>query len=493
MSIAATLQEAARRHAGRPAVWVGGNTLSYGDLALHGDAVILQSAVEQSGVIMIATERKFPFFCTAFGCLSNGITYVPINPKWPATRILQIAEVVTPDAILFDSITAHTPTATELVRLNRAPVFEVTISSAMKMRQLCDGAERSLRTFQAADYAYIMFTSGSTGVPKGVPITTLNLSSYVAAMSKILSLTSEDRVLQTVETTFDLSVHDMMLSWTAGAMLAIVPEGNAPFGPRFVRQLGITSWLCVPSAGAQAKNHGLLRPDSMPSLRTSLFCGEALPAALARTWLAAAPNSRVLNIYGPTEATIAFSAFEVERGKSQAHAVVPLGYPIGDQKMDLDDNGELLLCGTQLSPGYLSNPGGTEKAFILRNGVRWYRTGDRASFEAESGYLYKGRLDSQVKLRGYRVELGEVEAALRKHCDTDLVAAVPIYEVGPTVYEKLVGVICGGNGSLEEIRVSLRQSLPEYMVPDRFVSVQEMPKNSNDKIDYLALRKLLET
>jgi non-ribosomal peptide synthetase component F len=344
--------------------------------------------------------------------------------------------------------------------------------------------------FGADDCLYIMFTSGSTGIPKGVPISESNAGHYVDEMLGAFDFDSTDRFLQSVELTFDLSVHDMLLCWSSGAALFAVPEAGAPMAPRFIKQLGITRSLSVPSAAAQAKAVGLVRPGGMPTLKTSFFCGEALPTSLVKSWAEAAPNSDIINIYGPTEATIAFSMFDCKAGGANDLSIAPIGKPIGRQEMRVDTNGELLLSGEQVFAGYLNDSERSARVLTDIDGRRWYRTGDLAEYDPLYGYIFKGRMDSQIKLRGYRVELGEVEGALRKASGTDLVAVLPVKEVGPGAYNDLLGVVAGSGLSTEEIRGSLTSLLPVYMVPSRIEALQAMPKNTNDKVDYIALASL---
>ena len=496
MRIRSALRDTARRFAGRNALWIGGTTMTYAALVGAADTIAKTAVHDRApAVIVIVAERKFSFYCGIFGCLINGFTYVPVNPKWPAPRIMQILSLAAPDIVLLDVDTASSLLGQEIISSEKYSTWQLHVDAMgiSAVRQLCGASSGPIRRYEVDDFAYIMFTSGSTGLPKGVPIQARSVSHYVASMSEQAGLKENDRVLQAVELTFDLSVHDMMLCWAAGAMLVVVPEASGPLSPRFVRQLEITSCLSVPSVAAQSKNFGLLGSGTMPSLKTSFFCGEALPASLAKTWLEAAPNSRLYNIYGPTEATIAFSSFEVIRGKESPYDVVPLGHPIGGQKMEVDESGELMLSGTQLSPGYLLDPENTKRAFSVRSGVRWYRTGDRARFDETAGFIFQGRIDAQVKVRGYRVELGEIEAAMRKNFGTDLVAAVPVRAMAPSTYEAIIGVVCGATKNIDLSRSELRNSLPHYMIPERIVSIREMPKNVNDKIDYLSLRKLVES
>lgn len=152
-----------------------------------------------------------------------------------------------------------------------------------------------------------------------------------------------------------------------------------------------------------------------------------------------------------------------------------------------------MMSGPQVFEGYLLDSANTDRVFVERDGRKWYRTGDRGRFDDAQGFVFLGRLDAQVKIRGYRVELGEIEAAMRKHFGTDLVAAIPVRSLGPSVFEAVVGVVCSPAGSANPFETELRNTLPAYMLPERIVFLRDMPKNTNDKVDYQALRKLVET
>ena len=214
------------------------------------------------------------------------------------------------------------------------------------------------------DNAYILFTSGSTGVPKAVPINNRNVLRYLRSASELSEIGPDDRNIQLVDLTFDLSVHDMFITWLNGACLYSVPENGSLLSVRFVQENEVTCWLSVPSTAALLKQSGELTESSMPSLRKTFFCGEALPSTVAETWAAAAPHSSIINIYGPTEATVAFSAFKCADW-SIIPPVVPLGFPLPEQAMGLFSPeghrvhagaGEICLSGSQVMSGYLNAP-----------------------------------------------------------------------------------------------------------------------------------------
>ncbi|WP_085808855.1 AMP-binding protein [Sphingomonas sp. TZW2008] len=474
----------------RPALWIGGATLTYDALARLGDMLIDRSAAD-AGVVAIVGGRTIATYAAIYACLSRGVAYVPVNPRWPIARIHRILAAAAPDAVLVDAGDAARDTAAAMVAAGGAAIWRIADDGTSE--RLVHARAVAMRPYDASGLAYVMFTSGSTGEPKGVPIPSAAVDHYAAAISDLVRFDATDRFIQSVELTFDLSVHDMTLCWGAGAMLCVVPEGAAPLGPRFVRQLEATHWLSVPSVAAQGKNLKLLRAGALPSLRTGFFCGEALAAPLAASCREAAPNARLFNIYGPTEATIAFSAFDYT-DHALTDPIVPLGWPIGGQHMRIDPvTDEIMLAGPQLSPGYLADPARTAAAFVEQDGRRWYRTGDRGYVDPAQGFIYRGRLDAQIKLRGYRVELGDVEAALRRHSGSDLVAAIPVREIGPSSFDGIVGVIGGApdGADLADIRSAMRQDLPDYMLPERLIAMETMPKNASDKVDHRALRRMI--
>jgi non-ribosomal peptide synthetase component F len=315
-------------------------------------------------------------------------------------------------------------------------------------------------------------------------------------------------VSQVFDLTFDPSVRDMFTAWGSGAAL-VVPSGNDILAPvRFVNRARVTHWCSVPSVVSFAMRLRGLAPGSMPTLRWSVFCGEALTLSQAEAWQAAAPDSALENSYGPTEVTITCTGYrlpeQVERWPRPANGTVPIGtmYPaletliVGDDGTRAED-GELCVRGPQRFPGYL-DPDDNAGRFVTLDGERasgydgsvplteqhWYRTGDRV--RVEGGQLvHHGRLDHQVKIRGYRVELGEIEAALRAQ---------------PGVRDAFVVAVAGMDGELDleaaytgvtqdadVLLAGLRTRLPSYMVPRGVTAFDQLPLNPNGKVDRAAL------
>jgi acyl-CoA synthetase (AMP-forming)/AMP-acid ligase II len=255
------------------------------------------------------------------------------------------------------------------------------------------------------------------------------------------------------------------------------------------------------------KKLGLLKPDNYPTLRWSLFCGEPLPVEVARAWADAAPRSVVENLYGPTELTIACTAYRWNpetSPKEAEQAIVPIGDPLrgmdvlvaGDtlEEVGPGDDGELLLAGPQVTLGYWHDPELTAKSFVTPPGceVVYYRTGDRVRRPVgDEPLVYLGRIDHQIKIRGHRIELGEIEAAVREESGVDAVIAVgwPKSETGADG----IAVFLGNAGvNIPDLKQKLERRLPPYMIPRIFHAIEELPLNANGKFDRNALLGMLE-
>ena len=369
-----------------------------------------------------------------------------------------------------------------------------------------DVCARAQREAGADAPAYLLFTSGSTGAPKGIAITHANALAYFEAVRERYRPTEVDRFSQSFDLTFDLSVHDMFLCWSAGACLYPLPPTAGLGVGSFIRKARLTFWFAVPSTAALMARLGELTPGAFPDLHWSLFCGEALPAKLAKAWQVAAPTSVVENLYGPTEATIAFTAYRVPPDISE-EGVVPIGHPFPGQSVAVVDEqgvllpngevGELCLGGSQIAPGYWGQPRVTAERFRgplgteERTPVHWYRTGDLAVMTADHGLCFRGRADRQVKIRGYRVELQEVEDALRTAGGINLAAALPWSPAGDDARRAIVAFVPEGT-SRERVLAGCRARLPDYMVPAHFREVEEWPLNASGKTDYAQFKALLE-
>ena len=491
-SIGTIVAEIAIAHTDRPALWAKGELLSYRQLFERAQsmAAAFQDAGTRPGDrVAILSERSTTPYIAILGTLLAGAAYVPLNVRYPEARNRRIIESSGASVLLCSDLQEA---AARRVLNNLSDIVLVTATNALTTRPNTVGGHSKA---DAGKLAYVFFTSGTTGVPKGVPISHKNVLAYLRGIKSFVQIAPDDRVMQVVDLTFDLSVHDIFMAWTAGACLYSIPENGTLLCTRFVEEHSGTHCLCVPSAAALVNQAGLLTAGSMATLKYSLFCGEALPGVVAENWAAAAPNSKIFNIYGPTEATVAFSASRYIPGQNNPPAIVSLGEPFPEQRMGLfDENaclvndgvGEICLSGSQLTDGYWDAPKITAERFFFTEGERWYRTGDLGRYVAGEGYAFLGRADRQVKIRGYRVELQEIENAVCKATGSDLAAVVlwPLDKSGAAM-GNIAFVVGGAIDQNALARVSAM--LPDYMVPSRIEQLAEMPLNANGKIDHRAL------
>jgi non-ribosomal peptide synthetase component F len=334
-----------------------------------------------------------------------------------------------------------------------------------------------------------------------------NVTAFLEAMLARYAPTPEDRFSHTFDLTFDLSVFDLFMAWGSGACLCCPSAQEKALPGRYLARSELTFWFSVPSMGAMMSKLRMLGEGAYPRLRYALFCGEALPVELVRSFARAAPGAVLENLYGPTELTIACTLHRWDAERSPDHCelgVVPIGEPYpGMEARVVDDalhevepgeTGELLMTGAQLAKGYFGDEARTAAAFVVPPGESrvFYRTGDRVRRPAKGGpMVYLGRVDHQVKIQGYRVELGEIEATLRELAGCEVAVALG-WPQGPSGAEGVVGFVGQSNGDPDAIRSACRERLPSYMQPREIRFVSEWPLNANGKVDRAVLARWLE-
>jgi D-alanine--poly(phosphoribitol) ligase subunit 1 len=507
----------------RSALVVDDRTYTYATLAFAAGRVAtwVRSHASRSGRaprVGIMAARSFETYAGILGTAWAGGTYVPLNPQQPTGRLSSIIRRADLDALIVDRRGA--PHLADLGAAVTVPVLAAEGIPAGITADVPGGVTPWERLAQlpppnapaelAPDHlAYIIFTSGTTGVPKGVMITVANVAYFLAYMRSLYHIGPDDRVGQFSETSFDVSVLEMFACWDGGASLHVVPQTKLMAPAGFIRQQELTVWSSVPSVILLLTRLKQLPPGSLPSLRVSFFAGEALPVASARAWLAAAPNSVLDNHYGPTETTVdcLFQRVTDPPVETAGRGTVSIGHPyagtgaevVGPQGEFLAAGqvGELALWGPQLAAGYLDDPEQTARRFPTlihpRLGrSRWYLSGDLAFQDEHGRFHWLGRVDHQIKVLGNRVELEEVEAHLRAICGTDAVAAVA-WPIVDGHAEGIVAFVSGGRLTPAGVRSELRRRVPAYMVPAKVMTIDPLPLSANGKIDRHALRDLLET
>jgi amino acid adenylation domain-containing protein len=515
--------QSAERFAERPAVFAEDRTLSYHELQVLATriAATIQAHPEFSQVSLSAVfgYRSPTAFAGVLGALLAGNGYVPLNRTFPTERTEIMFQRSECRSIIVDS--GSLPQLGKLLDRADQPLLVILPDAP----DVCDFGERwpRHRFFGLGDLqssgswreptaspdaiAYLLFTSGSTGIPKGVMVTHRNVRSYLEYMVDRYEITERDRVSQMFDLTFDLSAFDMFMAWERGAYVCCPSQKTLIKPGRFVRDMDLTVWFSVPSTVAFMKQLGMLKPRQYESLRLSLFCGEPLPVSSATAWLEAAPNSILENLYGPTELTISCTLYRWDQVRSPGESeleIVPIGYPhpgmnvlVANQNLSEvapGEEGELLMNGPQMSLGYWKDPEKTAAAFVIPPGKSdvYYRTGDRVRRPIGNRPLtHLGRTDFQVKVLGHRVELGEIEAVVRKISGLDGVIAVgwPLTSSGAGGIEVFLEGEVKEKGAL---RIAASSTLPEYMVPKRFHCMSRLPRNVNNKFDRNAMLALLE-
>ncbi len=503
---------AAQANGQRPAIEWADRSVTYGELletSLRIAAFLRSEANEEPAVGVFAT-RSLMSYAGALGIMLAGKAYVPLNTDFPEERLHRIVArsgiatvLMGGETILqLSKMNSCSPLkrflfldeheSSDFVSATAFPIFHSRFFTPLSSSAIRSDPDSN---------AYILFTSGSTGEPKGIAIKHCNLNAYLEWALATFPLAPEDRCSQTFEMSFDLSIHDLLVTFCQGATLIVPAAGDLLFPAHYLKKRGITSWFSVPAMAMQMKQMGQLKSGAFPTLKYSLFCGEALPRTTADAWELAAPHSRCFNLYGPTEATIAATFHEWTGAQQGAASVVPIGKAFPAMKAEVFDprsetplqsgEGELWLAGPQLAEGYLNAPELTRKAFVTHAGERWYRTGDLAAKDARGDLHFIGRIDHQVKRYGYRIELGEIEATLRRHSAVEVWVVLLIKE-GPD--ENLVAVAETTQApAFMPLLEACRTALPSYMVPTEIRAMAKIPLNSNGKIDRKALAQLLTT
>lgn len=445
----------------------------------------------------VLAERGEQAYTAIAGTALAGRAWTPLNPALPPERLGKIVKASGLSLILYGD--GQEQLAGRLAALNPQAVLVQAISACASAPPISEPADQPLD-----GPAYLLFTSGSTGEPKGVAVSQSNLLSYLDNVIGRYGYGPTDRHTQTFELTFDLSVHDMMCAWTTGGALVPILASDLLKPAQAAAERGVTAWFSVPSLALFMQRSRALKPGVLPNLRVSLFCGEALPVTVADAWTEAAPGSVVENIYGPTEATIAFTGFRWAPDRDVGEprrGVVPIGWPFAHQSVELIDadgvivsgpgRGELLLGGSQVTGSYWNDPEQTRARYLQHGTMRWYRTGDLVERDETGCCHFLGRLDSQVKFRGFRIELGEIEHALREVAKTPEVAVVA-WPVSEGQIVGLTAVVSGCDLDAAALKRGLAEKLPAYMTPGRILFWPGLPTNLSGKLDRKEIIRLLE-
>lgn len=566
-----------KRWPDRPALHVRDREYSYRQLEQITERIVpyLRHCPEE--FIGLFTQRSIVSFAGLLAILKAGRGYVPLNPKFPLDRNRTIVETAGLSLIIADDhnpdglnrLLNDFPRPLTILFPETDPAFADRIEAQDRHQLLFAGfsvsgpsvpyapepatregkpenvqnsgeREQSVEPGEIGNpqnirkpgrYAYLLFTSGSTGNPKGVPVSHSNVRHYIDVIHSLYDFRETDRISHSFDLTFDPSVHDLFATWSSGASLYVVPERERFLPAGFIRRHRLTVWYSVPSIPRLMHLYQTLKENQFPDLRYSLFSGEALHEAVTELWHKAAPNSVIDNLYGPTENTINITMYRWDPVRDpdvrahngivsigslfpgHRHRILPVGGTNGHSehsppatsaaeatdngktKIRQPERGELIITGPQVVDSYYRNEEATRNGFLTfqeEPGTQWYRTGDLVCEDGKGGFFYLGRKDSQIKIRGNRVELGEIRHTIESLTGPQTSVLLPWPYRGDYTREIRLFLLESVKPSDEEILQYSKKWLPEYMIPRRIHRIPSFPLNDNGKIDNRQLANLIE-
>ena len=495
----------------------GHGTITYGALDRLSDRLrdrLASLGVAHGDRVGFFVRKSIDSVATLLGTLKAGAAYVPVDPNAPPARGAYILHNCAVKVVVVESALAERLTA-ELSALGAKPetiVVDSAKDAGAGLREALDALDHDVvapavvtAASKPSDLAYILYTSGSTGKPKGVMLSHENAVGFVDWCSDVFKPAASDRFSSHAPFHFDLSILDIHVCLKHGATLVLIGEDIGKDAPRLAQLIAdesISIWYSAPSILSLLAQYGNLAGRDYSSLKQVLFAGEVFPVKHLRSLCELLPKPRYFNLYGPTETNVC-----------TYHEVVPpippertKPYPIGkvcehltgrvvdEHGVDVarGHEGELCIAGPNVLQGYWALPEQTARAFFeSADGTKWYRTGDIVTEDDTGCYTYLGRRDRMVKRRGYRVELGEIEAGLYRHPSIKEAAVVAFAD------EQAGISITAFLSSRDEKQLSLialkrfcSENLPLYMIPDKFTWFDSLPKTSTDKIDYQKLKEL---
>lgn len=490
------VRESIANYNDRNAFYIDGQYYTYRQLAERVSAIrgIIRAAEMDEQIWGLAIQDNLDTYASIIALWMEGKAYVPLHPSWPADRIASIIDqigchnvITTEDGALFGVV------ASTLYTIHCTSKAEYTTDLLDDWKEVSED-----------DLAYILFTSGSTGTPKGVQLSRKNIATFMDSFWKTgITITPEDRCMQVFDLTFDVSVQSYLVALTHGACVYTVPYGQVKYlyAASLIQEQKITFGAMAPSMLTYLRPY--FDEFDATSMRQCILTAEACPVDLMEDWYKCAPNVEIYDFYGPTEATIYCTYYKLTRGGKNLslNGIISIGRPMANvqaiiidedgniipEKSGAEHKGELCVAGDQVTPGYWKNEEKNTSSFFVRDGVRYYHTGDLCYWDESGNIMYSGRIDQQAKIQGFRVELGEIEFHAREYFNKEKRVMAIAFQNDKNLTE-IALFIESAELDTKDLITYMRSKMPHYMIPTRMIFIENFPLNKSEKVDRNALK-----
>ena len=492
MNILSKIQDSIEKYSENNAFFINNVFYTYFDLAIEISKIrksIQLSIDDTEQIIGLISNDDLETYSSIIALWLEGKAYVPISLDSPIDRNENI--------ILQSNIKTVLDSSQEFISSKLQVINTKNLSET--------AVDLAPKKILKSKLAYLLFTSGTTGTPKGVPISRINLSGIINALDSLkLNINEKDRCLQMSELTFDVSITSFLYPLIKGACVYTVPRGVVKF--TYVYELLENQKLTIAQLVPSLLNYLQKYFDEiyLPHVKYTFLTAEALPVKLAEDWSKCVPNSKIFNFYGPTENTVWSSCYEFKpNGFNHSYnGLLSIGKALNETEIIIIDKnyqilsygnkGELCLSGTQLTSNYWKNDKKNSEAFFYldykNKKTKFYRTGDLCSFDVSGNIIYLGRIDFQAKINGYRVELCEVEHHAKSYLEKINVIAIEF--TGKTKNSEIGIAIESVKFDYRSLLDYLKIKMPNYMIPSKLIFLEKFPLNSNQKIDRKKIKSL---
>ena len=500
MDIFTTIEKHVAENGGKTAFFSRIGEISYNELWERSGRIAkhIDDLMGDNKDPIVVYGHKDPMMIVCFlACTRSGRAYCPVDTSMTEERIRQVAGTIGHPLMLSAEAGAQLSSIEDVCRIIG---YEEVVHTASE-----GPVSEDLHPCQGEDDFYIIFTSGTTGRPKGVRITANNLNNYIDwAVSLAGGIREGSTFLNQAPYSFDLSVMDLYLSLATGGTILSVDSGLQKNTKELLGYIGrrhVDYWVSTPSFADLCLADEGFSGSLLSGMKAFLFCGEPLSNRTSRNLIERFPGVKVINTYGPTESTVCVTEIEITKEIAERKGIIPAGRVKPGTKVEIDpETGEIIIIGDTVSAGYYKSPELTSKAFytdMTEDGhtERAYRTGDKGHLD-EEGLLYcEGRIDNQIKLHGYRIEIEDIETNLTKVGGVERAAVAPRMREGKP--ESLTAFIVRDKSVLgddykarKSVRTELGKMIPSYMVPKRIVFIDDLPLTGNGKLDRKKLKEM---